>query len=59
MFEDLDATCVASGDYSLKTQDCINYCYRKDLREIVPLVSTTSSPFAAFSSLLNTLFKKK
>ena len=27
-----DATCVVSGPLSLKTQDCINYCMRKNLR---------------------------
>jgi len=31
MFRDEDATCVASGPLSLKTQECVNFCYRKSL----------------------------
>lgn len=30
-FEDADATCVAVGEYGLKTKECVNQCYKKSL----------------------------
>lgn len=34
IFQDLNATCVSSGSYSLITKPCINICYQKKLKSI-------------------------
>jgi len=31
LFTDEFATCVVAGEYNLKTQDCVNYCFKKTL----------------------------
>lgn len=33
IFEDKDATCVAVGPYGLRTQECVNICYKKSLKK--------------------------
>jgi hypothetical protein len=53
IFRDEDATCVAYGTYSLKTQDCVNVCMKKDLK--APLAGNGGSSFVSsmFSKLFN------
>lgn len=56
-FVDEAATCVVSGDYNLKTQECVNYCFKKSL-------SGSSSAgggggAASLGGFFNSLFGKK
>jgi len=51
-FKDDEATCVAVGDFGLKTSPCINLCYKKDLS------SSFSSSSPSFGSLFSGLFRK-
>ena len=55
-FTDESATCIVTGDYNLKTQDCINYCYRKVLSNKSNAGSVSSNPF---SSLFGSIFGPK
>lgn len=48
IFEDEDATCVATGPLSLKTQECINFCFYKSLVEEEK--AAPNNPIAAFFS---------
>jgi hypothetical protein len=56
IFEDDEATCVASGDYNLKTLECTNYCYKK---VISPSKGGGGNPFEGLSGLFSSFFNKK
>ena len=49
-FVNEDATCVVSGDYGLRTQDCVNLCMRKDVNN---KASSGGDIFSFFSSIFN------
>ena len=49
IFEDNAATCVVSTPLALKTQDCVNYCYKKSLGK--PIKSGGNNLFSIFSSI--------
>ena len=56
IFEDTEATCIASGDYNLKTLDCTNFCYKKSIGGGGG--AGGGNPFGAIQGLLGGLFKK-
>jgi hypothetical protein len=59
-FVDEAATCVVSGPYNLRTEDCVNYCFKKTLSGArVAGGSNSGGGSNPFGSLFGSLFGKK
>jgi GNAT superfamily N-acetyltransferase len=57
-FVDEAATCVVSGEYNLKTQECVNYCFKKTITAS-PSGGGGGGAGANLGGFLNSIFGKK